>query len=153
MDDPFIESLAHASGLRVDAAAERARSHALLFVLSPEGAGGEHAENAGEGGGDGREEFVGFALAWLVASELEILDVAVLPAYRRQGAGLILVERLLSVARAAGAEKAFLEVREDNLAAQGLYRSAGFFEVSRRHRYYKDGADALLFQCCLKPDA
>ena len=39
----------------------------------------------------------------------------------------------------------WLEVREDNRAAQGFYRGLGFCEAGRRRGYYRDtGEDAVL---------
>ena len=49
----------------------------------------------------------------------------------------------------------FLEVRESNVAAQSLYQSAGFQQVSRRRRYYEEPVeDALVMRCNFpEPDA
>ena len=64
--------------------------------------------------------------------EREILNLAVLPMFRRLGIGsALLSEELQKVA------DFFLEVRESNLAAQALYRRFGFREVGRRRAYYQ----------------
>lgn len=89
---------------------------------------------------------VGFAGMWLTAGEGHITNLAVHPSFRRCGLGELLV---LSLTQRCIAEKArgmTLEVRERNLAAQGLYRKCGFIQVGRRRYYYLNtGEDALVF--------
>ncbi len=43
-----------------------------------------------------------------------------------------------------GALMATLEVRENNLTAQELYRSFGFTTISRRPHYYRDNNEDVL---------
>jgi len=53
----------------------------------------------------------------------------------------------LRLAKLAGTEKLFLEVREGNQAGIQLYESAGFRTFSRRKAYYRDPVeDALLME-------
>lgn len=91
----------------------------------------------------------GFILMRAVADEAEVLTLAVRPEARGRGEGGRLLADGVAAARAAGAERVFLEVADDNAAALALYRRAGFAEAGRRPRYYArpDGArrDALLF--------
>jgi ribosomal-protein-alanine N-acetyltransferase len=86
----------------------------------------------------------GFLLARVAAEEAEILTLAVLPGARRQGVGRALLVAAMAAAAAAGAKRLLLEVAEANVAARGLYASAGFVPVGRRRDYYSPGADALL---------
>lgn len=90
----------------------------------------------------------GFILIRVVADEAEILTLAVRPAVRRSGLGGRLVEAAVVRAAALGAERMFLEVAEDNVAARALYARAGFREAGRRRSYYarSDGSreDALI---------
>lgn len=80
------------------------------------------------------------------AGEMEILNLAVLPPWRRLGLGCRILALALQAARKMGMEKASLEVREGNAAAIALYRKAGFAECGRRLKYYPDtGEDALIF--------
>jgi [ribosomal protein S18]-alanine N-acetyltransferase len=91
----------------------------------------------------------GFILARAVAGEAEILTLAVDPAARRQGLGRALVDAAASTALAMGAQTLWLEVAEDNAAAQALYAAAGFEGAGRRPRYYPrpgGAVDALLLQ-------
>jgi ribosomal-protein-alanine N-acetyltransferase len=79
----------------------------------------------------------GFVLVRLAAGECEVLSLAVGEAWRGRGVGRGLLDAAIDRARAAGATMAFLEVAEDNPAAQGLYRKLGFHVVGRRNDYYK----------------
>ncbi|MGO4408474.1 MULTISPECIES: ribosomal protein S18-alanine N-acetyltransferase [unclassified Brevundimonas] len=94
------------------------------------------------------EEADGFILIRVVADEAEILTLAVRPAARRGGVGGRLVEAAVVRAAALGAERMFLEVAADNVAARALYARMGFAEAGRRRGYYarSDGSheDALI---------
>lgn len=99
--------------------------------------------------GDGRA--LGFLLAWHVADELSLLDVAVAPAERRRGVGRALVEELIAYGRREQARLVLLEVRASNAAALALYRALGFEGGSVRRAYYSDGEDALEMTLVLAP--
>jgi ribosomal-protein-alanine N-acetyltransferase len=91
---------------------------------------------------------IGFSLSRTVAGESELLLLGVLPSRHRQGVGGRLLEDFMNRARAEGAERVHLEVREGNPAVD-MYRGAGFHAVGRRRNYYHapDGKrfDALTF--------
>ena len=94
---------------------------------------------------DSDEALIGYAGAWCYEGEAHIMNVAVAPDFRRQGVGEALLMELLSRAREAGADLAYLEVRPSNRGAIALYRKLGFTEAGRRPRYYRDtGEDAIL---------
>jgi ribosomal-protein-alanine N-acetyltransferase len=78
----------------------------------------------------------GFIVFWLVKDEMHILNLAVAPALRRQGIARKLVRAAIRLAYRKGAERAFLEVRASNEAAQKLYSSLGFAGTSMRREYY-----------------
>ncbi len=81
--------------------------------------------------------------------ESEILTAGVLPEHRRQGLGAALIEAAAGHAALLGARSLFLEVADDNEAAQGLYRSCGFKPVGRRAGYYRrrsGRADAVVLR-------
>ena len=103
------------------------------------------------------QEPAGFLLGRALASEAELLTLAVAPEARRAGTGARLVAGFLAEAAARGAETAFLEVAEDNLAARALYERAGFAPAGRRRAYYrhKDGTttDALVMTRALDAQA
>lgn len=67
------------------------------------------------------------------APEVEILNIAVVPEFRRLGFARALLDNLLS---APGVF--FLEVRESNEPALRLYGQSGFHEVARRTNYYEE---------------
>ncbi len=67
----------------------------------------------------------------------EILNLGVAEPMRRRGIARALVRELLAVFSGSGVRTVFLEVRESNHPARGLYDAFGFREVGRRSRYYK----------------
>lgn len=88
---------------------------------------------------------VGYLMAWRVAGEFHILNLAVSPSARRRGAATRLLGRLLADAAAQGVGLLTLEVRPSNSAARAFYRRHGFVDVGRRTRYYRDtGEDAIV---------
>ncbi len=89
----------------------------------------------------------GFVIARAVGVEWEIENIAIAGPARRRGLGTRLLGELLDLARSRGAESVFLEVRESNLAARGLYEKWSFTESGRRRKYYKDPEeDAILYR-------
>jgi ribosomal-protein-alanine N-acetyltransferase len=91
---------------------------------------------------------LGFAMAWVVADEAELLTVAVAKDARRQGVGRSLLAAVMDAARARGARRLHLEVAEDNTPALALYRGLGFEQTATRRGYYQRAggapADALV---------
>lgn len=73
----------------------------------------------------------------------ELLNLAVLPAFRGKGVAQALLEALYL--RMEGLPELFLEVAESNLPAQRLYEKNGFSTVGRRKGFY-GGEDALLMK-------
>ena len=86
---------------------------------------------------------VGFTLSRGAADEEELLLIAVHPDHRGQGIGGALLERFVAAARARGAKRLFLEMREGN-KAEALYRRHGFESVGRRRHYYSRGSSSPL---------
>ena len=79
------------------------------------------------------ERVAGFlASRTLVPGESEILNVAVLPEYRRRGVGRTLLATWLGSVQGT----VFLEVRASNEAARTFYRSLGFEDFLLRPQYY-----------------
>lgn len=90
------------------------------------------------------DRIVGFILARTIAGEGEILTVAVSPKARRLGIGRALVEAVIGICTASGAESLFLEAAQDNLPAIALYSQTGFESAGLRKGYYRrDGAPAV----------
>ncbi|MDQ6831729.1 MAG: ribosomal protein S18-alanine N-acetyltransferase [Gemmatimonadota bacterium] len=80
---------------------------------------------------------VGYVVAWVVADEAEVANLAVTPSSRRGGTGAKLLDAALEFVIGCGAVSVFLEVRASNQAARALYKSRGFEELSRRKNYYQ----------------
>jgi ribosomal-protein-alanine N-acetyltransferase len=78
-----------------------------------------------------------YCIFQIVADEMGILDLGVDPRWRRRGLGRWMLERTLALGARRGASAAFLEVRQSNWPALGLYRSEGFEVISRRRDYYE----------------
>ncbi|HEY1954950.1 MAG TPA: GNAT family N-acetyltransferase [Polyangiaceae bacterium] len=91
----------------------------------------------------GAPRAVAFLLAWHVADELHVLDVATHPELRRQGYGRALMQQSLAYAREHAVRHVLLEVRRSNMPAIRLYRDCGFFAMGVRKSYYADGEDAV----------
>jgi ribosomal-protein-alanine N-acetyltransferase len=78
---------------------------------------------------------------------MQILDVAVDPAWRRRGLARFLLRVAFRRAAAAGARTALLEVRAGNREALRLYESLGFARTGVRRQYYREPVeDAVLLR-------
>jgi [ribosomal protein S18]-alanine N-acetyltransferase len=94
-----------------------------------------------------RSGLYGYCVFHVVANEMHVMNLTVAPDGRGLGLGRFLLGVAKDLAARRGAREAFLEVRESNLAARALYRSAGFKEVGRRPGYYnRPREDALLLR-------
>lgn len=95
-------------------------------------------------------ELVGYVVAWFVAGEGEIANIAVVPSARGRGIGAALLDAAMEAGAEHGAETLYLDVRETNAAARALYASRGFEQVGRRRSYYRNPVeDALVLRCRL----
>lgn len=80
---------------------------------------------------------IGYVVAWFLAGDGEIGNIAVEDEHRARGVGSRLLDGALEAARARRVEAVYLEVRESNIAAQRMYERRGFTRVGRRRRYYR----------------
>lgn len=87
-------------------------------------------------------ELCGIASMYIIAGEGQIMNLAVLPEYRRNGIADALMNALLSVAREHECELLTLEVEEGNSGAISLYNKHDFAITGRRKGFY-NGNDAL----------
>lgn len=93
------------------------------------------------------DALVGYCIAWQIADEAEVANIAVRADQRGQGVGGVLLDELIGQVGRAGGATIYLEVRESNTAAQALYRSRGFEAAGRRAAYYQHPEeDALVFR-------
>ncbi len=74
--------------------------------------------------------------------EADILTVAVLPAYRRQGIAKEFMRQIEEYAVQRQASAMMLEVELSNESAIKLYESLGYMKISVRMDYYGPGKDA-----------
>ncbi len=83
----------------------------------------------------------------LGGAEIELLNLAVAPGFRRRGVGRALVAELIRRSRG----DIFLEVRASNLGALAFYAALGFQPAGRRSGYYQgpeEDAVVMKFLSC-----
>ena len=89
---------------------------------------------------------VGYIGVQEISSQAYVTNVAVLPAFRRQGIGKALVTAAISGAKSRECEFITLEVRQSNTVAISLYESLGFKTAGLRKGFYTNPAeDALIY--------
>lgn len=88
----------------------------------------------------------GYAVASAAGDIAELQRIAVRPDARRGGLASALLDEVVRLARADGADRLLLEVRDTNADALAFYAARGFVEVDRRPRYYRDGAPAVVLR-------
>ena len=136
-DLELVRAILEPSDLHVDVEAELSRDIALPWLIR-ETLGGPP---------------VAFLLAWSVADELHLLELACHPEHRRRGFARGLLNALMAHAREQYKRLVLLEVRRSNLAAVSLYGSFGFETTGVRRGYYADtGEDALEMRITLNPE-
>ena len=88
-----------------------------------------------------------------VPPELQILRLAILPDWRKQGLAQFMLKQLEIVAKSANVESLWLEVNSANKAATALYYKQGYQETGIRKNYFINPlGDALLLKKILKYD-
>lgn len=95
------------------------------------------------------QKIIGYALTSVVLDECHILNISIAPCVQQQGHGAYLFAFLLENAKKQGVSKVYLEVRQSNEAAIGLYKRFGFEKIGVRKQYYQTQIgleDALLLQ-------
>lgn len=81
-------------------------------------------------------KLVGYLVFHVVLDEAEVINIAVLPAYKGKNVAQELLRQGLAKMAFLGVRIVFLEVRETNYSAIGLYQKVGFKEIGRRKAYY-----------------
>jgi len=92
------------------------------------------------------ESVIGYAILMVALDEAHLLNFAVSSDWQNQGIGRAFLAHVVHVAREAGAQIVYLEVRPSNVAARHLYRKMGFQQIAIRPEYYPASAgreDAL----------
>jgi [ribosomal protein S18]-alanine N-acetyltransferase len=95
-----------------------------------------------------------FLVAWHVADELHVLNVATAPPLRRCGLARALMDEALAYAASERVRIVLLEVRRSNRAAIKLYRGLAFTALGVRRGYYADNdEDAIEMILSLDPES
>jgi ribosomal-protein-alanine N-acetyltransferase len=93
------------------------------------------------------DRVVGFMIYELHKTRLHLLNFAVARDFRRQGAGVQMLSKLIAKLSSQRRTRIVLEVRETNLPAQLFFRNLGFRAVSVLRDFYDDTTeDAYLMQ-------
>lgn len=92
------------------------------------------------------DEPLGWASVQVVGDVADLTRIAVRPDARRRGLARELLEDAWSRTTDAGGDRMLLEVEASNVAAIGLYATAGFVEIDRRRGYYAGGGTAIVME-------
>ncbi|MFA6308812.1 MAG: ribosomal protein S18-alanine N-acetyltransferase [Clostridia bacterium] len=84
---------------------------------------------------------VGYAGVWVICDEGHITNIAVHPDFRRKGIGSLLMEKLITYAKAHDVAVMTLDVRAGNDAAKNMYAKFGFKKGGLRKEYYSDNLE------------
>lgn len=92
-------------------------------------------------------QVIGYAILMIALDEAHLLNLAVATGWQGRGIGRAFLDHMLGIARGAGVQIVYLEVRPSNLAARHLYRQAGFQQIAIRPAYYPapQGREDALF--------
>jgi len=98
------------------------------------------------------DQIIGYAAVLVVAPgvEADVLTVAVLPDYTRQGIASHFMAELENWSISKGAPAMMLEVGTENVSAIALYEKLGYESISTRRGYYGPGLDAFVMRKELK---
>lgn len=91
-----------------------------------------------------KSRLLGFIDVWVVADEIQLMHLGVLPSARREGVASSLLKKVISANPTA--KRILLEVRDTNKSAISFYESQGFYVTGLRKAYYADGCDALTLE-------
>ena len=93
------------------------------------------------------DRVAGYVGSQSVMGEADMMNLAVLPDFRRKGVGRKLVQTLVSKLSQNDVGSLTLEVRASNAGAISLYDQMGFAQVGRRPNYYTNPKeDALILR-------
>ena len=93
------------------------------------------------------DEVKGYLDFWHVDREMHVINIGVSPSSRQFGIGSLLMGYLIAYGERNKADHIFLDVRESNQAAIGLYNKYGFKQIDVRKGYYQDNEeDALVME-------
>ena len=82
------------------------------------------------------ETVIGYAVLMVALDEAHLLNFAIAAEWQNQGIGRGFLKHMIDVAKQAGCQIVYLEVRPSNVAARHLYKSIGFQQIAIRPEYY-----------------
>lgn len=90
---------------------------------------------------------VSYANFYLIRDEVQVLNVAVAPEFRKKGYATGILNHAIAFLINQGGTDFFLEVREGNVEAISLYDRLGFKKIGKRKRYYPEtNEDAIVMR-------
>jgi ribosomal-protein-alanine N-acetyltransferase len=92
-----------------------------------------------------RSAVIGYGVLGRNEDVAHLLNLAVLPDFRRRGVARQIIAALEEIASEWECKRMRLEVRSSNVIARDFYSSIGFGYQARKRRYYANGEDALVF--------
>ena len=93
------------------------------------------------------ETLAGYVGSQTVMGETDMMNIAVAPAFRRQGIARELIQALVRDLKERASHSLTLEVRASNAPARALYDMLGFQQVGLRRNYYHNPKeDALILR-------
>lgn len=94
---------------------------------------------------------VGFLMARLITGETEILKIATMREFQRQGVAGSLLTAFIALAKQQGVSRFYLELRAQNRPARALYEKHAFEVTGRRPNYYTGPKDDALCMAFVAP--
>ena len=82
------------------------------------------------------ETVIAYAVLMVALDEAHLLNIAIASEWQNQGVGRAFLAHMIEVARSAGGQIIYLEVRPSNVGARHLYRTVGFQQIAIRPEYY-----------------
>ena len=89
---------------------------------------------------------LGYAITMRSGDVVDLQRIGVRPSRQRRGVARALLVATTDWAVAEGFGQMLLEVGARNRVALTFYVGAGFVEIDRRRRYYRDGSDAVVMR-------
>ncbi|MBQ8547666.1 MAG: ribosomal protein S18-alanine N-acetyltransferase [Lachnospiraceae bacterium] len=84
------------------------------------------------------DALLGYCVLLCTGEEADITNVCTAPEARGKGVATGMMTALMEEGRSRGVVEFFLEVRESNTPARGLYTKLGFEEIGLRKNYYEE---------------
>lgn len=91
-------------------------------------------------------EIIGFAGVWITIDEAHITNIVTKKIYRNQGIASLLLKNLIELCKNLKPKisSLTLEVNEENISAQNLYKKFDFEILGKRKKYYNDKSAIIM---------